>query len=179
MKQLNLIKNSRNSTEHGGSAAIGKRKSQRSLSIKRPIHLVLKSHRAVGKRNLLRHRTLIENVLRKAQRRFHIRIYEMAIVSNHIHLLVKGYSRTDLQNFFRVAAGHIAQQILKLHPLTDKESLKTGGAQGKEENKFWISRIYSRLVTWGREYQIVQRYVVQNALEALGIIPYKPRAESG
>jgi REP element-mobilizing transposase RayT len=175
MKQLNLMKKSKNSREHGGTASLGKRKTQRALSVKRPIHLVLKSQRAVGKRNLLRHRTLIENVVRKAQRRFSVRIYEMAVVSNHIHLLVKGYSRTELQNFFRVVAGHIAQKILQLHPLLESECLETGGAQTKQENKFWLSRVYTRIVTWGREFVSVKRYVIQNVREALGIIEYKPR----
>ena len=110
------------------------------------------------------------------EKRFNIRVYETAIVANHIHLLIKGFSRNDIQNFFRVVGGHIAQEILRIYPLLECETLSRGGAQPKKENKFWKSRIYSRVVTWGREYLTVRRYVVQNTLEALNLIAYKPRA---
>jgi REP element-mobilizing transposase RayT len=60
-------------------------------------------------------------VVKKAQKRFNIHLYEMAIVSNHIHVLVKGNSRHDLQNFFRVVAGHIAQEILHKLPISEDE----------------------------------------------------------
>lgn len=153
MKQLNFISEKLVKREHGGSLSIGKRKSQRPLSVKRPIHLVLKSSLAVGSRSLLRHRPLVEKIINKSKKRFNIRVYEFAIVSNHIHLLIKGYSRKDLQNFFRTVAGHIAQEILRRCPLNCSEAVEAGGAPRTKENKFWQSRIYSRIVTWGREWQ--------------------------
>lgn len=177
MKQLNLISATKAKREHGGTQALGKRKSQRPLSVKRPIHLVLKSPLATGQRSLLRHRPLIEKIIKRSKRRFQIRVYEFAIVSNHIHLLVKGCSRQDLQNFFRTVAGHIAQEILRKFPLKECERPEAGGAPGKKENKFWISRVYTRIVTWGREFAIVKGYVIQNTLEALGFIPYKARTK--
>lgn len=101
----------------------------------------------------------------------------MAVVSNHIHILIKGHSRRDLQNFFRVVAGHIAQEILRRFPVFPREIAKRGGASEirEKENKFWQTRIYSRIVGWGREYLNVRKYVIQNALEALGLIPFKTR----
>lgn len=115
-------------------------------------------------------------------------------------MVVKGRNRVDLQNFFRVVAGHIAQQILRSFPILPSEIKKRGGAhvQSKSsggartainsqyssstkerprENKFWESRVYTRIVSWGREYLQVKRYVVQNTLEALGLIPYKTRSK--
>lgn len=175
MTQLNLISPKKGKKEHGGTSSIGKRKSQRPLSIKKPIHLVLKSPYAVGARSLMRHRPLIEKILKRSKNRFHIRVYEFSVVSNHIHLLVKGYSRKDLQNFFRTVAGHIAQEILRQFPLNEQEKREAGGAPKSKENKFWQSRIYSRIVTWGREYLTVRGYVIQNTLEALKLIPYKAR----
>lgn len=175
MKQLSFISKTNERRECGGSVSIGKRKSQRPLSIKKPIHLVLKSDFATGPRSLLRHRSLIEKIIKKAQKRFFVRVYEFAVVSNHIHLLVKCQTRVNLQNFFRVVAGHIAQEILRRFPLSEWELQERGGALGKRENKFWISRIYSRVVTWGREFANVKHYVVQNTLEALKLIAYKPR----
>jgi len=150
---------------------VGKRKAQRPLTIKRPIHLILKSPLAVGSRSLMRHRPLIEKIITRSKKRFKVRVYEFAIVSNHIHLLVRGYSRHELQNFFRTVAGHIAQEILRRCPLKENE----GGALKNKQNRFWQSRIYSRIVSWGREYLAVRGYVIQNTLESLAVIPYKER----
>jgi REP element-mobilizing transposase RayT len=113
----------------------------------------------------------------KAARRFRVRIYEKAICGNHLHFLVKAQTRSELQNFFRVLAGHIAQEILRNYPLLKHELRVAGGALGckKNQRKFWSLLLYSRLLTWGREYQAVKRYIVQNTLEALGLIPYQKR----
>ncbi len=179
MKQLHLIPNFNTCKEHGGTFSLGKRRKKRPLSLKKPLHLVLRSDFAFGSRSLLRHRPLIEKVLAKAKKRFSIRIYEMAIVSNHIHIMIKGRTRQDLQNFFRVVAGHIAQELLRQFPVLPSERTKQGGASKtrEKENRFWQTRIYSRIVSWGREYSNVKEYVVQNALEALGLMPYKSRAK--
>lgn len=109
---------------------------------------------------------MIEKTIDKAKKKFNVQVYEMAVVYNHIHLLIKGSSRIELQNFFRVVAGHIAQEILRKHPLE---------AQPGQENVFWMSRLYSRVVTWGNEYFSVRKYVIQNTLEAMGLIPYQER----
>jgi REP element-mobilizing transposase RayT len=184
MKQLQLILKFNSRREHGGTLSLGKRRKQRPLSVKTPLHLVLKSDFAFGSRSLLRHRPLIAKVIAKAKKRFYIRVYEMAVVSNHIHLVVKGYRRRDLQNFFRVVAGHIAQEILREFPIERGKrggapvSLSTERKTRETENKFWQTRIYSRIVTWGREYLAVKRYVIQNTMEALGIIPYIERKQS-
>ena len=188
MKQINLIPKPNLRKEHGGTLSLGKRRKQRPLSLKTPLHLVLKSDFAYASRSLLRHRPLIEKIIAKAKTRFYIRVYELAIVSNHIHLVVKGRRRRDIQNFFRVVAGHIAQEILRKFPILPRERARRGGAPSKEpqttktrekENKFWPTRIYSRIVSWGREYLRVKKYVLQNALEALKLIPYKTRTIQG
>ena len=171
MKQLNFFKNTTKQNEFGGSLSVGKRRTVRPLSIKKPLHLVLKSEFARGPRSLIRHRQLIDKIVQKAKRRFNIKVYEFAIVSNHIHLLIKGNRRTEIQNFFRMIAGHIAQEILQLLPFTEMEKDNIN----PKANKFWQSRIYSRIVSWGRELEHVKNYVMQNTLEALGIIPYQTR----
>ncbi len=170
MKQFEFDINDKPRKEHGGELLIGKRKSRRPLSTKLPIHLVMRTDLAQGARSLLKHRQLIERILKKVAHRFRIQIYEKAIVSNHIHLLIRGKRREDIQNFLRVITGHIAQEILQKLPLPPSH----------RENKFWQTRIYSRLLTWGREFHIVKKYVVQNILEAAGLVAYKrrPRATS-
>jgi REP element-mobilizing transposase RayT len=188
MKQLQLLPEEKIRKEHGGSLGLGRRRRRRPMNIKTPLHLVLRSDFAYDGRSLMRHRPLIQKILKKAQIRFGIRIYEQAIVSNHIHLLVKGSDRQSLQNFFRVVAGHIAQGILRDFPILPSEKPRRGGAPGNKdtkaktretENKFWQVRIYSRIVSWGRDYFAAKRYVLNNTLEALGLIPYKPRKKGG
>lgn len=84
----------------------------------------MKSHHAVGARSLFRHKKMLLTLMKKYSRRFNIKIIEYAIQGNHIHLLVRAQYRLDLQNFFRVIAGHSAQKILKDFPTTKV----TGGA---------------------------------------------------
>ncbi len=172
MKQLKLSIGDCPKREHGGSLHIGRRRTRRPLSTKEPIHLVLKSDFATGARQITRHRQIVERILKKASRLYHIRIYDKGVAWNHIHLVILGKRRIDIQNFFRVVAGHIAQEILVKHPIKEHE---TGTAPRDPENKFWQTRIYSRLVSWGRELEAVLNYVRQNALEAVGAIPYKQR----
>jgi len=185
-KQLSFSElNKRCARQHGGSLAVGRRRAWRPMNPKLSHHLTLKSHHASGGRCLLKHKSLIKAVLEKAARRFGVTVYNHAVAGNHLHVLVKGRSRLGLQNFFRVFAGHTAQQILQLCPL------RTGAAAGggapvtidsgrqpcaKNRRKFWGYLIYSRIVSWGREFKTVLGYIDRNTLEALGIIAYQPRA---
>ncbi len=185
MKQLSFIPNFRSRREHGGSLLLGRRRKRRPLSIKTPLHLVLRSDFAHGRRSLLRHRPLIDGIINKAAKRFRIKVYERGVVYNHIHLAIKGNSREDIQNFLRVVAGHVAQGILNKFPIKTSEKPRSGGAllEGVEnrgvlrekDNRFWQTRVYSRIVSWGRDYLAVRAYVVQNDLEGCGAVPYKPR----
>lgn len=195
MKQLNLIPKPKRGREHGGSLLLGRRRKRRPLCLKSSHHLTLRSDFAYGQRRLTRHRPLIKRIVTKASRRFEIKVYELAIVGNHVHILVKGRTRLGLQNFFRVVAGHIAQEILRQFPIgkgeeaaipkvvDSRRAVPLHGAVPRpttrplreKENKFWQVRIYSRIVSWGREFAAVKKYVFQNTLEAFGISSYKPR----
>ncbi len=169
--------------EHGGILAVGKRRSRRPLSTKHALHVTLKSDHASGLRSLLRHRQLIERISERAAKRFGIRIYQHAICNNHLHFLIRGKRREEIQNFFRVFAGHIAQEILRAHPLPTPEPASKPGAPPpahrpgckKNQRKFWALLIYSRVTSWGREFKSVSLYIIRNTLEALHIIAYRPR----
>jgi REP element-mobilizing transposase RayT len=181
MKQLPYLP--RTKKEHGGSLALYRRRARRPLDLKRPVHLVLRSDLAKGSRSLLKHQEIVQRVLRKYSRRFQIRVYEKAICGNHMHLLVRAKTRRSLQNFFRVFAGQIAQEILRQYPLQKREQKaftgvrRRGGTPQHRKNQrtFWSVLIYTRLVSWGRDFQAVKAYVIQNTKEALGLIPYKER----
>jgi REP element-mobilizing transposase RayT len=214
MKQLSFFKSSRK--EHGGILSLGKRRRARPLSTRCPLHVTLRSDFAHGPRSLRKNQVLVRAVTRKAATLFRIRVYEMAICGNHLHLLVRGKRRVDLQNFFRVLAGHIAQEIVRLYPISEEERHGGGTApqwvflnsspdltpsspsrdssldpailqsgdlseslskRGCKKNRrvFWALFIYSRVVSWGREFRTVSRYILQNNLEALCVIAYRPR----
>jgi len=172
-KQLSILpKTKKPRREHGGSLTHGKRRAYRPMNPRLSLHVTLKSHKAIGKWSLFNHRKLIESVLRKSQRLFHVKVYNYAIHGNHIHISIKGYSRESIQNFFRVFAGHSAQQILELCPLPE---IKGGAPQKgckKNQRKFWSYLLYSRVVSWGRDFRNVQAYIGKNARQVAEIIDY-------
>lgn len=184
-KQKSFFKASRK--EHGGVLAVGKRRAKRPLATKNSIHITMRSDLAKCQRSLMKHKNLIRKVVLKASKRFEIKVYRYAICGNHLHFLIKGSYKSDIQNFFRVVAGHIAQGVLKLYPLTHDELRKTqwGGVHAaqiipkkpclKNQRKFWALLLYSRIITWGKEFQTVSKYILQNTLEALNLIAYQPR----
>ena len=199
MKQTSFFKPSRK--EHGGGLSVGNRRCRRPLSTKHALHLTLRSDFAYGQRSLLKHQHLINHIGKKFSRKFGVKIYRQAICGNHLHLLVRGTTRFCLQNFFRVFAGHTAQQILGTAPITEFERRKCrGGAPAveayndepalkprpkpvnrkkgpckKNQRKFWALLTYTRVITWGREFRQLSFYILQNTLEALHIIAYQPR----
>lgn len=169
--------------EHGGSLSVGTRRGRRPLSTRQALHLTLRSDVASGNRSLLRNKDIVVSVIGKIEKLFSIRVYRYAICGNHLHLLLKGPSRRDLQNAFRVLAGHIAQRILQRCPLSNYERKKMSMQPGqtahpKNQRKFWELLTYTRVVTWGREFQQVANYILRNTLEALHRIAYKPRRRS-
>ena len=173
MKQQSLIPNSRQKLEHGGATAIQKRKEKRTISIKKPMHLVLRSDKAKGPRSFLKNKPLVLKLLRLYSKKFAVRVYEIAVCGNHIHCLVKGSNRKQLQNFFRVFPGQIAQEILQHHPLkpTEKKAF-AGGTHPKSQKTFWSLLLYSKLISWVREYLSTKNYIIRNTMEALGLMAY-------
>jgi REP element-mobilizing transposase RayT len=177
MKQQSFIPYSpRFDIEHGGDLAVTRRRSRRPVNPKKPVHIVLRSNLAVGRRSLLKNQETVKRVLIKFSKHFGVRIYERAICGNHIHCLVKADSRRSLQNFFRVFAGQVAQEILRDFPLQKHEKKAfRGGTHPKNHKSFWSRLLYSRIVRWGRDFRGVRNYVIDNTLEALGLKPYRPR----
>lgn len=149
--------------EHGGELALGRRKTARPVAVRRPMHLVLRASIARGAWSMRapRHRRLIERELSRLARRFGIRVYRAANVGNHLHLLVRARHRVAFQNFVRAFAGSVARLV-------------TGARAGRRVGKFWDLLAYSRVVQWGRDFLGVHAYVLQNELQALGLMPRRP-----
>ncbi len=168
MKQLTFLPKLR--IDHGGAILKDKRKEARPFSHKHAIHLVLRSTRAKGMWSFLnpKNKTRIEKILGKCAKIYHIKIYRQVNVGNHLHLLVKtetkqySIAQKEFRSFLRHLAGEIAFQI-------------TGAKKGEafrrpDDNEgFWDARPYSRLVTWGREFNALVKYITKNFLETFGI----------
>ena len=155
MKQTSFLP--KQSMEHGGDTRTGKRKVVRPFDRKRPLHVVMKATRARGPLSMLSRRNAraVESLVSETAQRAGVRVYRFTNVGNHLHLLLKAPSRRQFQRFLRVLAGRIAFHV-------------TGAKKGNAQGKFWDKTAYSRLLTWGLQYDQVHSYLLKNALEAIG-----------
>jgi REP element-mobilizing transposase RayT len=155
------------SFEHGGDVRQGKRKIARPLATKTPLHIVLRSSRAVRAWSMLRPAIAprIGHTARTLARRCDVRVYRYANVGNHIHVLAQARSRPAFQSFLRAFAGVTARIV-------------TGARRGRPVGRFWDRLAYTRIVSWGREFVSVRAYVQKNEDEALGIRPSRNRTRT-
>ena len=160
--QLSLLKIE---TQYGGSYSRGVAKTRRPLSTKKPVHVTLKSSKAVGDFRLTRYRKEIQAILFAQAQRWNVKILERSINTNHIHMALFSKSRGSLQNFFRAVSGLIARKV-------------TGAKKGRPFGRFWDEVIWSRIVEWGKALTTLIQYVQQNTLECLGLIPYTRKSKN-
>jgi REP element-mobilizing transposase RayT len=140
-------------------------KTARPISTKHAMHIVLKSSLAKGEWSLLspKNQKMVDKALRTLTKKYGIKIYEFANVGNHLHLLIKLNNRFTFKPFIRALAGCIALKV-------------TGANKFKGlKHKFWDYRPWSRIVEWKKAYTMAKDYVIQNHLEAIGLIPYQTR----
>ena len=178
-----------------------KRKSKRPLTKKDSIHLVLRSEWAMGSDSFLakRNHLAIKQILVRFSKKLGVRLYQQAITSNHIHLLLRITNRTLYTAFIKAISGQIAshtmgQQSFKLFADARKKLAAGDGSMASispQANKnpdavtntaihqtpegFWQFRPFSRITNWGKDFKQCIGYLKQNILEALGFVNYKPR----
>lgn len=153
--QLSLF--ARPGREHGGDVRRGKRKLARPLDTKCPLHLVFRATKAKRERSFLhrKHKAAIHCLLLDTAERFGIKIFRYENVGNHLHVLIQGRRRSSIRAFLRVFPQKVMFQV-------------TGARKGNPQGRFFDSVAYSRVVSWGREFEIVKNYLWKNAMEALG-----------
>ncbi|MBY0384206.1 transposase [bacterium] len=149
MKQLTFIEKPK--IESGGSLLKGRRKTERVLNSRKPMHLVLKTKSAFS---LFKQKNKLQAVLKKQAKTFGIKIYSESIQVDHWHLCLKITNRRLYRGFIRSLTGIIARQLGK---------------------GLWELRPYSRIVEWGRDFLNVTDYLLLNHCEASGIVPYAIR----
>lgn len=154
------------STAFGGALLKGHPRKARPISLKRPLHLVLRSTLATGDRSFLRRHREIQTLIHRAARQQGIRLYRLANSGNHLHLLILARTRRTYRAFIRTVSGLIARLALGTQ--------KTRPAR----QRFWDHRPFTRIVAWGRDYRQASAYLLQNTLEAHGLIPYRERRQT-
>jgi REP element-mobilizing transposase RayT len=140
-------------TEHGGAVRPHRRKLERPVSTRRPMHIVLSSRRARGAWDLREHERAVRKALRDMARRFGVRVYEFANVGSHLHMLVRVRRREAFQDFLRSFAGIVARRV-------------TGARRGRPTGRFFSVLAWSRVVSWGRDCLGVRHYIFRNEIEA-------------
>lgn len=115
MRQLDFEKrNWKYNYSHGGELRKKRAgRGARPLSSKDPLHLVLKANRDSVRGGLRSHQRflLINQVLKRYSKRFFIKIEQVSVQVDHIHLLIRTSRRSNFQSFFRVLSGQIAQRF--------------------------------------------------------------------
>ena len=160
----------------------------RPLSTKQSLHLVFKANCDCVRGGLRSSRrfALIHRILAKYSKRFWIKVEQISIQSDHIHLLIRAPRRAKYAAFLRVFAGQIAQQFQKEGLLSGTQNSKcnqgvTDTAPGAPSGlvRLWRYRPFSRVIVGFRAYQIVRSYVQLNELEAQGKIRYQKQRLRG
>ncbi len=183
----------------------------RPLSSREPLHLVLKARKEKlrpGFRTYKRF-ALVHFILRQYAAWFFVKIEQVSIQGDHIHLLIRTTRRSNYQNFFRVFAGQIAQRFEKeglltitkqspIQPTRNRAHAQVTGTPGMTGRVgttqtngtapnlappsltgLWRHRPFSRVVRGWRAYKIVRDYIQLNEKEALGQIPYRKERLKG
>lgn len=151
MKQLSLFKISKS---FGGELLVDKRKTYRPISSQNPIHLVMRSEEVLKCGGFKTHRRQVQELIFKYSQAYNIKIYSLVICSNHLHLVIRYQNKNEFQNFLRVISGLIAKNI----------SLTKG---------FWLHRPFTRVLSWGRDFENALNYIDKNQLETDGLIVHK------
>ncbi len=144
---------------HGGILRrSSKGRGARPLSHKDPIHLVFKVNKTAVKGGLRSSRnfSLMILLLKRYSVKFYVKVEQFSVQTDHVHMLVRGSRRSNLQSFLRVLAGQFAQI------LTDTLTRKHEGP------RVWRYRPFSRVVKGYRAYRTIRNYIQLNEKEALG-----------
>lgn len=200
MKQQNFEKISwKHRYSHGGILLQKRRgRKARPLSTKATIHVVLKANKTFirGGFRTKRRFQLIHFISKKYAKYFWVKIDQMSIQADHIHLLVRTSRRAKYLDFFRVLAGQIAQRfekeglfVVQSTGVTDtpdnsamrKEvDVNQNGFCVKRPMKLWMYRPFTRVVAGGwKALKTVWNYVQLNEQEALGKIKYRKERLKG
>jgi hypothetical protein len=84
---------------------------------------------------------------------------------------VRFYKRRNFQNFLRAVSGLIARKTLGLERGRVLDSKKCNSTSWL--GKFWDQRPFTRIVSWGPNFNALRSYLKSGMTEALGFLPRK------
>jgi REP element-mobilizing transposase RayT len=120
---------------------------------------LLESERLFGQSILSKHCNAIETHLHKAAKRRGIRILRFANVGNHLHLLIKVPSRPAWQRFSKELSGGIARIVTGARKGVALDRKVSSSRPGSAQRAFWDHLLFTRIVSFGRDYQGVARFI--------------------
>lgn len=164
MKKQTSFQNSNQKFEFGGELLKKSRhRHARPVSTRDPIHLVLKSSKAVGKNSFGHSRNVrnVKHVIDAACTKYGVKLITFSNNFNHIHLLVRFSSRALYLRFIRTMTASLVRIIIG----AKKNSRAT--------SRFFDRRPFTRIVRGFKPFKIVCDYIRLNQLEAAGVIEYQ------
>lgn len=134
-------------------------RTQRPLSTKYPIHLVLRSTKAKGELSFWKKQNadLIKRLLKKYSVKWGVKVLSCANVGNHIHLMIHLQYRYSYEKFIRGFTGELSLRLQKWNK-----------NKGQAES-FWNYRPYSRVIIGQKARLTMEDYIEVNQLEGLGV----------
>lgn len=174
----------------GLQKAKGNPRGARPISTRSPMHLVLKSNWAQGRYSFLGKMKALESLCRRIGSRTAVKLYDLAIAANHLHLIIRPKSIHAYRAFVRALSGLIprlmmnAQRGRRLKDLLRRlrseravqsrgefpvKSLKARLEELPTSNSFWQARPFTRIVSWGKDYATLKNYLMKNRLDLVGM----------
>lgn len=159
MKQMKLFSEKIMKEFGGNLSSVGKRKGARPLVFSKPMHLVLKTSKAKGKYAFSPTDHRLKQLIQKMGYKFGVKIYSVAQNWSHIHVVIKLPNRLAYQKFIRALTGAM---VLKL----------------KAAKGFFDMAPYTKIASWGQQFQNLKLYSLKNELQARGLT-FQSRSRNG
>lgn len=166
-KQLSLIPDQTQNRlkSFGGELNKGKRKTARPISIKKSMHVVIKSSKAVGRLSFLNHQRQLDQSLRIISKKWGVVVRKTAWVRNHVHLILQIGSRSQYQGWVREMTSAMVH-VLKTRIQDHSDLLH-------QLTRFFDHRPFTRVIEWGRDLENAIDYLALNQMEVVGLRPAK------
>lgn len=133
------------------------------------MHLVLRSDKARGAWNLLRHERSVDALLRRQARRHHVKIQHYVNAGNHLHIKLRVYSRESFGAFLKSFSALLSRRVTgarRGRGLLRAEAKRQTGLACAPTAKFWDGLAFTRILYHSIEEKFLARYFTANSLEA-------------
>lgn len=155
MRQLKFDGIKNNPLHFGGEGLVGKGKTIRPLSIKKPLHLVISPEEIKREHSFVKFKLEIQTLISKTAKQFGVKVHDKSINFTHLHLILSFASRKQCVSFVSV----FNSKLVKLLELKTKRSMKG----------IFKLRPFTRIIHWGRDFNRMLKYLEINRFEAEGI----------